>query len=98
MSETIETFFKLLDKYQVEVPIIQRDYAQGRQDTHAKNVRSTLLNDMRAAILGETPPLDLNFVYGKVECEKFIPIDGQQLFAASLYGGEKSDFRQFNWR
>ncbi|SEP23143.1 MULTISPECIES: DUF262 domain-containing protein [unclassified Paenibacillus] len=79
MSEkTIQTFLELLDKYQVEVPIIQRDYAQGRQDTHVKTVRSTLLNDMRAAILGETPPLDLNFVYGKVEGEKFIPIDGQQ--------------------
>lgn len=90
MSEkTIDTLFKLLDDYQVEVPIIQRDYAQGRQDTHAKTVRSNLLNDMRAAILGETPPLDLNFVYGKVEGEKFIPIDGQQrlttLFLLHLY-------------
>jgi uncharacterized protein with ParB-like and HNH nuclease domain len=79
MSEkTLDTLFELLDEYQVEVPIVQRDYAQGRQDAHAKTVRLNLLNDMRAAILEETPPLDLNFVYGKAEGEKFIPIDGQQ--------------------
>ncbi len=90
MSEkTLDTLFKLLDEYQVEVPIVQRDYAQGRQDTHAKTVRSNLLNDMRSAILKKTSPLDLNFVYGKVEGIKFIPIDGQQrlttLFLLHLY-------------
>lgn len=90
MSEkALDTLFELLDKYQVEVPIVQRDYAQGRQDTHANNVRSNLLNDMRTAILGEAPPLDLNFVYGKADGEKFIPIDGQQrlttLFLLYLY-------------
>ncbi|POO88516.1 hypothetical protein C1H57_25105, partial [Clostridium sp. 2-1] len=90
MSEkTLDTIFKLLDEYQVEVPIVQRDYAQGRQDTHAKTVRLNLLNDMRAAILEKTSPLDLNFVYGKAEDKKFIPIDGQQrlttLFLLHLY-------------
>lgn len=90
MSEkTLDTLFELLDKYQVVVPIVQRDYAQGRQDTHAKTVRKNLLNDMRAAIQGEIPPLDLNFVYGKAEGDKFIPIDGQQrlttLFLLHLY-------------
>ncbi|WP_312648991.1 DUF262 domain-containing protein [Aminipila sp.] len=90
MSEkTIDTLFELLDEYRVEVPIVQRDYAQGRQDVHAKTVRSNLLIDMRAAILEETSPLDLNFVYGKAEGEKFVPIDGQQrlttLFLLHLY-------------
>ncbi|EST10924.1 DUF262 domain-containing protein [Sporolactobacillus laevolacticus] len=90
MSEqTLDTLFELLDEYQVEVPIVQRDYAQGRQDTHAETVRSNLLIDMRAAILEETQPLDLNFVYGKAEGKKFIPIDGQQrlttLFLLHLY-------------
>jgi uncharacterized protein with ParB-like and HNH nuclease domain len=88
-EEKICNLVELLNKYQVEVPIIQRDYAQGRQDIHATTVRSNLLNDMRAAILGETPPLDLNFVYGKADDEKFIPLDGQQrlttLFLLHLY-------------
>ena len=90
MSEkTLGTLFELLEDYQVEVPIVQRDYAQGRQDIHVKTVRNNLLNDMRSAILKETPPLDLNFVYGKAEGKKFIPIDGQQrlttLFLLHLY-------------
>ncbi len=79
MSEkAIDTLFKLLDEYKVEVPIVQRDYAQGRRDDHAKMVRRNLLEDMKSAILGKTPPLDLNFVYGKAENNKFIPLDGQQ--------------------
>ena len=28
--------------------------------------------------MGGLPPLDLNFVYGKAEDDKFIPLDGQQ--------------------
>jgi hypothetical protein len=90
MSEvTINTLFRLFDKYKVEIPKVQRDYAQGRLDDHAKMVRHNLLEDMKAAILGETPPLDLNFVYGKAEDDKFIPLDGQQrlttLFLLYLY-------------
>lgn len=90
MSEkTIETLFELLKEYKVEVPIVQRDYAQGRQDDHTKMVRDNLLKDMKSAILGNTPPLDLNFVYGKVEGDKFIPLDGQQrlttLFLLHIY-------------
>jgi hypothetical protein len=90
MSETTpETFLELFDIYEVEVPIIQRDYAQGRNDDHAKMVRENLLKDMKSAIQGEIPPLDLNFVYGKAEKNKFIPIDGQQrlttLFLLYLY-------------
>lgn len=79
MSHEIpKTLLELLDAFKVEVPIVQRDYAQGRQDEHAKMVRLNLLKDMKAAILEETSPLDLNFVYGKAESDKFIPLDGQQ--------------------
>lgn len=90
MSEkTIETLFNLLDKYEIKIPIVQRDYAQGRQDDHTKMVRFNLLKDMKSAILEKTPPLDLNFVYGKVEGDNFIPLDGQQrlttLFLLHLY-------------
>ena len=90
MSEkTIETLLDLLDKYEVEVPIVQRDYVQGRQDDHTKMVRFNLLKDMRSAIQGKTPPLDLSFVYGKVEGNDFILLDGQQrlttLFLLHIY-------------
>lgn len=83
------TLISLLEKYMVEVPIVQRDYAQGRIDEHSKMVRQNLLADMKSAILGTTLPLDLNFVYGKTEGNKFIPLDGQQrlttLYLLHLY-------------
>jgi hypothetical protein len=67
-----------LEKYEVEIPIIQRDYAQGRKTQHANMVRTNLLKDMKLAVTGQSPPLDLNFIYGKLVGEKFIPLDGQQ--------------------
>ena len=76
---SIDTLFDLLGSFKkIEIPIVQRDYAQGRQNEHIKLVRDNLLADMRLAILHETPPLDLHFVYGKAENDVFIPVDGQQ--------------------
>jgi hypothetical protein len=96
MSEySIDTLPALLETYKVVVPIVQRDYAQGRHDDHTKMVRANLLKDIKSAILHETPPLDLNFVYGKAEEGKFIPIDGQQrlttLFLLYLYAFHEDD-------
>ena len=87
-QELISTLPELLKKFIVEIPIVQRDYAQGRMDKHSKNVRKNLLDDMKSAILNKEN-LDLSFVYGKAENDKFIPIDGQQrlttLFLLYLY-------------
>ena len=91
----IMTMLELLQKYYVEIPIIQRDYVQGRQNAGAKAVRKTLLSDMKNALCKTTPPLDLNFVYGKTNGDKFIPIDGQQrlttLFLLHLYAFQNDD-------
>lgn len=95
-GENIGTLFELLNKFSdnVEIPIVQRDYAQGRKTEKIQLVRDNLLADMKAAVLKETPPLDLNFVYGKSVFKKedegkFIPVDGQQrlttLFLLHLY-------------
>jgi uncharacterized protein with ParB-like and HNH nuclease domain len=89
-GKTLDTLFELLEKYLVEVPKVQRDYAQGRTDDGTSLVRRNLLQDMKASVLHEKPPLDLNFVYGKINSEgRFIPIDGQQrlttLFLLHVY-------------
>ena len=88
------TFPKLLEQYdKILVPMIQRDYAQGRTDKKATDVRNNLLNDIFS---GNKVHFDL--VFGSVERrivdgeEKccFIPVDGQQrlttLFLLYLYG------------
>ncbi len=93
------TFPKLLEQYdKVLVPMIQRDYAQGRTDNKATDVRNNLLNDIFDK---ESVNFDLIFgskesriIDGK-ETSCFIPIDGQQrlttLFLLYLYEQKKSD-------
>jgi hypothetical protein len=61
----------------IEIPIIQRDYAQGRDDDVAGPIRVDFVDVLvRAATSGEKAGLD--FVYGEVKSGTFIPLDGQQ--------------------
>lgn len=67
----------------IRVPMIQRDYAQGRPAE--STVRDLFLNALADALgkpAGDPAlPLNLDFVYGSVEGradERFLPLDGQQ--------------------
>jgi len=71
------TFWELLEDKKVEIPVIQRDYAQGRDKDNVNDIRRNFLNSIKDALKNEEP-LDLNFVYGSTKDETFIPIDGQQ--------------------
>lgn len=86
-------FTDLLGRYnRIVIPAIQRDYAQGREDKKATEVRKTLLDD----IFSDKPEIDFNLVFGSQEeyggktC--FIPVDGQQrlttLFLLYLYNSK----------
>ncbi len=57
------------------VPMIQRDYAQGRRGK--EHIRTAFLKDIKECLLGGSE-LTLDFVYGNTEKEKFFPLDGQQ--------------------
>ena len=86
----------LLNEYKVVIPLIQRDYAQGRKDKRTTEVRKKLLQDINAALLDtNVGPLDLNFIYGKSINGKFIPLDGQQrlttLFLVYLFAYRDHD-------
>ena len=76
---------QLLDRHgMVRVPMIQRDYAQGRPSE--AEVRDAFLGALEAALRkpADDPgvPLNLDFIYGSVEGEdgqsRFLPLDGQQ--------------------
>ena len=76
------SFFQLISEkeYWIEIPIIQRDYAQGREN--AKDIRIHFLKTLRDH-LETDKQIDLDFVYGSIENKtavdtKFIPLDGQQ--------------------
>ena len=81
MINVMTTFWRFLNEHTIEIPIIQRDYAQGRQDADVNRVRSRFLDaflkDMKQA-LDSCKPLKLDFVYGAVESGKLNPLDGQQ--------------------
>lgn len=82
------TFSQLLDRFgRVEIPTIQRDYVQGRNEQRV--VRDGFLSVLYDALNGanEHRPLDLDFVYGSVSNGSFSngagrsafqPLDGQQ--------------------
>lgn len=87
------TFQSLISdcKYEVVMPIIQRDYAQGREGK--EELRENFLNSLHSAVMtGEK--LELDFVYGDVRKGIFKPLDGQQrlttLFLLHWYAATKN--------
>lgn len=69
------TFWKFLTKNTIEIPIIQRDYAQGRLGK--ENLRKNFLADLKNA-LDSGGTMKLDFVYGSIENDNLNPLDGQQ--------------------
>lgn len=61
----------------IEIPLFQRDYAQGRQTEQAKLVRVRFITDLCAALDGDQD-LHLDFVFGDVVNGTLYPLDGQQ--------------------
>ena len=90
----MENFKNITEKYKVQIPIIQRDYAQGRTDRRASQIREGFLNTI-FEVLENNKTLHLDFIYGSVKQDKFIPLDGQQrlttLFLLYWYFGKKED-------
>ncbi|MBR6659155.1 MAG: DUF262 domain-containing protein [Paludibacteraceae bacterium] len=69
------TFWNFLTENNVEIPIIQRDYAQGRLGK--ENLRKNFLADLKNA-LDSVGTMKLDFVYGSIENDNLNPLDGQQ--------------------
>ena len=77
MSENTKpiSFWNFLNKNTIEIPIIQRDYAQGRLGK--ENLRKNFLADLKNA-LDSDKTMKLDFVYGSIEKDHLNPLDGQQ--------------------
>lgn len=82
MATTPKSFYQFLNEQAIEIPILQRDYAQGRKGKEA--LRRTFLKSLKMALDDAvskgcaTTPLQLDFVYGSADCDKLQPLDGQQ--------------------
>ncbi len=95
------SFFNLLSEknYRVEIPIIQRDYAQGRESN--TDIRDTFLAALKEYLKDKKPNRDLDFIYGSLlngdanDSLRFVPLDGQQrlttLFLLHWYLAIKED-------
>lgn len=86
------SFWQLLEKTRIEIPIIQRDYAQGRKDK--SEIRDSFLDSLFKAIDNDKP-IELDFVYGGRKSDCLQPLDGQQrlttLFLLHWYAAFKED-------
>lgn len=105
------TFLDLVEKYIIEIPSIQRDYAQGRMNKEAIKIRENFTKELKR-FLDSDSSNSLDFIYGSTDhdtasgSEKrcFIPLDGQQrlttLFLLHIYletAGEINSTRDFRF-
>lgn len=88
------SFKSFLEQYHVEIPMIQRDYAQGRTTDDVNRVRNRFLEAIKKYLIQHGPnpaeTMKLDFVFGEIEkvwsksevgkLDKLVvvPLDGQQ--------------------
>ncbi len=88
----MKNFNELIKEYDISIPIIQRDYAQGRNNIDVVEIRDNFLNTIDNK-LSNNSELHLDFIYGSIKKDKFIPLDGQQrlttLYLLHFYFGKK---------
>lgn len=103
MSTTLHSFVDIFDAdfgeeedlvqlKKIEIPIIQRDYAQGRKNNDVDRVRRRFLESLYKAVTEK--PITLDFVYGDIDKDGVMtPLDGQQrlttLYLLHWYAAKK---------
>lgn len=89
---------KIIPLKKIVIPIIQRDYAQGRDDNvEIVRIRQRFLEALKSAI--DDKPITLDFIYGDInEKGEMIPLDGQQrlttLFLLHWYVAKKEKIKE----
>lgn len=73
------SFLSLIENNKILIPKIQRDYAQGRLDPKASEIRDSFLSAVFDTLLSmDSETLLLDFIYGSTQNAIFTPLDGQQ--------------------
>lgn len=80
MSNELEkyTFEKLIQRNNVRIPKIQRDYAQGRTTRSVNGIRKDFTHALMLVVKGKRSGAELDFIYGSCKDNAFEPLDGQQ--------------------
>ena len=108
MATTLHSFMYIFDATfgegqetiklkKIIIPIIQRDYAQGRKGADVTRVRDRFLESLYKAVTEN--PITLDFIYGNIdENGKMTPLDGQQrlttLFLLHWYAAKKGKIKE----
>ena len=71
------TFLSFSQNKKIEIPIFQRDYAQGRNDETTDKIRKYFVSSLIEA-LDKNTPIELDFIYGREVDNTITLIDGQQ--------------------
>lgn len=72
----INNLKNLLSEYNVVIPMLQRDYVQGKKSKI--NIAESFLNNIFEVLDGNQNKLHIDFIYGYLKDNNFILIDGQQ--------------------
>jgi hypothetical protein len=84
ISSSLVSFSDLFEREdlaisEIEIPLIQRDYAQGRNTESVRRIRDNFISTLCLALQPGQSPVDLDFIFGDVDVSgKFYPLDGQQ--------------------
>ncbi len=94
----------LIASVKIEIPIVQRDYVQGRTDHRTTKVRQNFLDSIIRTLSVKDEGLELDLVFGDNQNDVFQPLDGQQRlttlfllhwFVAFKTGNLKDNLHQF---
>ena len=90
---------QLLENYEVTIPILQRDYAQGREGK--EYIRENFLKDIKSCVNpNNKEEHKADFIYGYCDGNEFFPLDGQQrlttLWLACWYLAVRADKLSYN--
>ena len=108
MATTLHSFMDIFDTTfgedqeavqlkKIIIPIIQRDYAQGRTGSDVTRVRERFLESLYKAVTEK--PITLDFIYGDIDEDgNMTPLDGQQrlttLFLLHWYAAKKGNIAE----
>lgn len=112
MSTTLHSFRDIFDSVftdgntsvqlkRIVIPIIQRDYAQGRTNPEVNRVRERFLEALYNAVTCQ--PITLDFVYGDINKDGVMtPLDGQQrlttLFLLNWYAAKRCNIDKAEYK
>lgn len=61
------TFLDIITHHKIEIPVIQRDYAQGRKSDRINPIRKKFIKDLIESLKDDSEQMHLDFIYGRID-------------------------------